>query len=195
MIIKVKNVRICFCDSLFTPSQVMGQGELKYSSTFLVPKGDAQLMMLHNTMVRVANDKWGTKGPQTLKSLVQDTKVFLRDGDTKVDFDGYEGHMFFNATRPAKTGVPLVIDMDKGTIAETDGTIYAGCYVDVSCEVYAQDNVHGKRINCVLRAVRFLREGEALTGSAPAKEDEFDDLTDVGEGTVTPGIDNQDSFY
>lgn len=180
MIVKVTNTRICFCDNIFVPCQIKGKGELKYSASFLVPKEDPQIKMLQGIMVQLADEKWGEKGAQTLKSLLVGKKVFLRDGDEKADYAGFEGNMFFNALRLSKKGAPLVILQDKTPVIETDGIIFAGCYVDVSCELYAQDNAYGKRINCALRAIRFLRTGDCLAGNAPASEEEFDDLADIG---------------
>lgn len=196
MIVKITNVRICFCANLFTPAQIMSQGDLKHSATFLIPKEDMQVPKIRKSMADAAVEKWGDKG-HAIMNVLTDNKVFLRNGDTKAEYDGFDGNMFFNATRPAKTGAPLIINADKTELQELDGVIYAGCYVDVSIEVYAQDNQHGKRINCRLRAIRFRREGEALSGSAPAKEDEFDDLSDVGAGSITPGAteENSSSLY
>lgn len=196
MIIKLTNVRICFCNSLFTPAQVMGQGDLKYGATFLVPKNDPQIKKIQESMSNAASEKWDIKGKAILAGLITNSKIFLRDGDTKPEIDGYEGNMFFNAVRLARDGQPVIINMDKTEITEADGIIYAGCYVDVSFEVYAQDNAHGKRINSALRAVRFRKAGDALAGSIRASDNEFDDVLDIGQGQGQDNgiVDSNDLF-
>ena len=182
--LKIINARIAFIQNLWEAAQIMGEGEKKYSATFLLPKDNTQLQRLRGAMVSVAVEKWGNKGKDVLDSLISKDKVFLRDGNDKSQYDGFEGNMYFNATQVEKRGAPVVVNMDKVNITEADGLLYAGCYVDVSIDIYAQDNTYGKRINAVLRAVRFRAEGEALAGTAPANENEFDDISDVGVGTV-----------
>jgi len=90
----------------------------------------------------------------------------------KPDMDGYAGNYFVSARAYQK---PLVIDRGKQPLAETDGRPYAGCYVNASVEVWAQDNEFGRRINATLRGVQFLNDGDAFAGGAPATPDEFED--------------------
>jgi hypothetical protein len=75
---------------------------------------------------------------------------------------------------------PLVVDKDKSPLSEASGRPYAGCYVNASLDIWAQDNSYGKRVNATLRGVQFFRDGDAFAGGAPASEDEFDDLSDTG---------------
>ena len=184
MIVKIINARICFCQSLFTASQVMGEGEPKYGATFLLPKGNSQVEVLRKAMGTVAAEKWGAKAGGILADLTAANKVLLRDGKCKPEYDGFDGCMFFNASRKEFQGAPKIFNTDKTELTEADGVIYAGCYVNVSIELYAQDNKYGKRINGALRAIMFRADGEALGGSAPANEGEFDDISDVGAGEV-----------
>ena len=73
-------------------------------------------------------------------------------------------------------GKPLVVYFT------LDGRPYAGCIVNGQVDVWAQDNPEfGRRINAELTGVQFVRDGEAFSGGAPAKPDDFDDVADVGE--------------
>ena len=73
---------------------------------------------------------------------------------------------------------PLVIDKDKSPLTEQDGKPYAGCFVNASVELWAQDNNYGKRINASLRGVQFFKDGDAFAGGGAASEDEFDDIAE-----------------
>jgi hypothetical protein len=70
-----------------------------------------------------------------------------------------------------------VLHSDKTPLTEADGKPYAGCYVNASIELWAQDNNYGKRVNASLGGVQFARDGDAFAGGGAASEDEFDDLT------------------
>ena len=88
-------------------------------------------------------------------------------------YDGFEGMHTFNATNKVR---PLVIDSNKTPLTAADGKPYAGCYVDVIVEFWAQDNSYGKRVNATLSGVQFRADGDAFSGGRPASTDEFDDL-------------------
>ena len=61
---------------------------------------------------------------------------------------------------------------------KSDGRPYSGCYVNVSLDIYAQDNTYGRRINCNLSGVQFYRDGDSFEGGTPASPEEFEDLSD-----------------
>ncbi len=62
------------------------------------------------------------------------------------------------AAAPAR---PLVLDKDAKThLYATDGKPYAGCYVNASIDIWAQDSQYGKRVNAGLRGVQFIRDGD-----------------------------------
>jgi hypothetical protein len=61
-------------------------------------------------------------------------------------------------------------------LAEDDGVLYSGCYVNMTVTLWTQDNEYGKRVNANLRAVQFVKDGEAF-GVAPVDaEEEFDEV-------------------
>jgi len=180
VIIKLKNVRLAFCQNLFKPGVMPGSAAdavPKYSSTFLIPKNDPQVKTVQEAINAVALAKWEKKAAVIGRGLVAENKVCLHDGDLKEQYDGFSGSMYVGASNKVK---PLVIDKDRTELVESSGKPYAGCYVNCSLEVWAQDNQFGKRINATLRGVQFLRDGDAFVGGAPATDDEFEDIGDTG---------------
>jgi hypothetical protein len=94
---------------------------------------------------------------------------------------------------PAHKGKFIIIGDEKGTPYGRDeaGKLveltdcmdeitvpYSGCYVNASVEFWAQDGDNAG-IRCSLRAVQFLRDGDAFAGGSKVTADELDDL---GEG-------------
>lgn len=174
MKLALKNVRLAFPE-LFEAKTVNGEGKPAFSATFLIDPADAQVKAINDAIEKVAHEKWGAKADAILKAMRAQDKVCLHDGDLKSTYDGFAGMLYIssrNATRP------LVIDRDKAPLVEADGKPYAGCYVNASIELWAQDNNYGKRVNASLRGVQFLRDGDAFAGGSAASEDEFDDLAE-----------------
>jgi hypothetical protein len=167
--VMLRNVRLAF-PSLFEPS-TFGDGDPAYQCTLIMD--DEQAQALDMVIASVAREKWGAKGDATLKTLRSTGKVALKNGDEKSQYDGFEGNWFI-APR-AKTR-PTVVDGQRQPLTERDGLIYAGCYVNASVELWAQDNQYGKRVNATLRGIQFVRDGEAFGGGRPAQADEFDEI-------------------
>lgn len=178
MIIKLQGARIAF-PNLFEPRAVEGEGTPAYSASFIFAKDSPNVKALNDAFEEVALEKWGAKGAVILAQLKAADKICLHDGDLKDKFDGYAGNLFVSARNKVK---PLVMDRDKTALEARDGRPYAGCYVNGSIEIWAQDNKFGKRINATLRGVQFLRDGEAFAGGAPADESEFDSVEGDDDG-------------
>lgn len=180
MKLRLSNVRLAF-PTLFEAKTVNGEGKPAFSASFLLDPADPQLTAINQAIDTCAKAKWGAKADAILKAMRGADKVFLHDGDLKENYDGFAGMLYVSSRSTTR---PLVIDADKSPLTEKDGKPYAGCYVNASIELWAQDNNYGKRINASLRGVQFLRDGDAFAGGAPASEDEFDDLT-VGADDLT----------
>lgn len=180
MRIKLKNVRIAFCQDLFTPGTFGGDPSAKptYSSTFLIPKDDAQVAEIEKVIEGAAKEKWEKKPEKILEGLKAQDRVCLRDGDMKDQYDGFEGCFYIKANASTKPGT---FDKDLEPVTEESGQIFAGCYVNASIDIYAQDNKWGRRINASLRGVQFVKKGDAFAGGAPASADEFDAIEDTGD--------------
>lgn len=173
MKLTIKNVRIAF-PSLFKAQQVQGQGEPRFSVALLIPRDHPQVDEINKALAQSAKDKWAAKADAVVKQLKAQDRLALHDGDLKENYDGFPGNYFISASSKTR---PLVINRDKSPIAEEDGIVYAGCYANVSIELWAQDNQFGKRINASLRGVQFYKDGDAFTGGGAASVDEFADLS------------------
>ena len=174
MKIKLANVRLAF-PALFEAKTVNGEGEPAFSASFLLPPDHPAIQILRDAFDGIGKDKWGAKWPAVKKEIEAKDRTALHDGDTKADYAGFEGNFFVSARNKTR---PLVIDRDKTPLVASDGKPYAGCYVNASIELWAQDNNYGKRINASLRGVQFFRDGDAFAGGGAASEDDFDDITE-----------------
>lgn len=174
MKLKLASVRLAF-PVLFQPKSVNGEGDPAFSATFLMPPDHAAVAQLKAAIEEVGSAKWGAKWAAVKKEITGKDRTCLHDGDTKADYAGFEGNLFVSARNKSR---PLVVDRDLTPLAEVDGRPYAGCYVNASVEVWAQDNNFGKRINATLRGVQFVKDGDAFSGGGAASEDEFDSLED-----------------
>lgn len=177
MKLKLNNVRLAF-PVLFEPKTVNGDGKPAFSASLLIDPADPQVKTLHAAIDQIAKEKWGAKADAILKQMRAQDKVALHDGDLKSNYDGFPGNLYVSARSATR---PLVIDKDKAPLTEQDGKPYAGCFVNASIELWAQDNNYGKRVNASLRGVQFLRDGDAFAGGGAASEDEFDDIAEGAE--------------
>jgi hypothetical protein len=173
MKIKLNNVRLSF-PQLFEAKTVNGEGKPAFSASFLVDPKDPQVAVINAAIDAVAKDKWGAKADTNLKAMRAADKVCLHSGDLKANYEGFEGMLFISTRNPMR---PLVIDADKTPLTAQDGKPYAGCFVNASVELWAQDNNYGKRVNATLMGVQFFKDGESFTGGGVASEDDFDDLS------------------
>lgn len=176
--IMLKNVRLAF-PNLFEPSIVGDDPKAKprYSAMLILAPEHPQLGEIQKKMQAVAKDKWQAKAVEIYKGLEKSDKLALHDGDTKAQYDGCAGNFFISAAAQ-ESARPTVIDQNKTPLTERDGKPYAGCYVNVSLDLWAQDNGFGKRINAQLRGVQFLRDGDAFAAGRPADSDEFEEVTE-----------------
>lgn len=177
MKIMLNNVRLAF-PTLWEPKTVNGEGKPAFSASFLIEPGSATAKAVEQAIAEVARDKWGAKADALLKQMRATDKTALHDGDLKSNYDGFAGLLYVSARTATR---PLVIDADRTPLTERDGRPYAGCYVNASVELWAQDNNYGKRVNASLRGVQFLRDGDAFAGGGAASADEFEPLAVAAE--------------
>lgn len=169
--VTVMNVRLSY-EHLFE------RYEDKFSGSFILdPTEHADaIKYLKGMMVRVAKAKWKDKGEKMAQALASEGKTFLRNGDSKDD-EAYAGKMFFSASNSRQ---PRVIDKHRVggeavVLTKEDGKPYSGCYVNVTIDIWAQDNDYGKRINASLAGVQFWADGEPLSaGGRTADDDDFE---------------------
>lgn len=178
---KLQNVRAAFLQ-VFTAKAVNGEGDPAFGCSFLLAPTDPQVKALEAACLQVAKEKWGAKADQVFKQMKAGDKLCLHDGDTKAQYEGFEGMMFVSTRTKTR---PLTLNRDKSPVTESDGVLYSGCYVNASIELWAQDNQFGKRINAQLGGVQFVRDGDAFSGGgSAADEDDFDDLGDQGDNDL-----------
>ena len=178
-VIKLENVRLSF-PRVFTPEAFQEGQDKKFQATFLLDKSDAshaaKIKEIKQAAKKLMVEAYGSDfKPAGLKG------VCFGDGDNQTNaegevLDGYEGAFF---VRSSNTTRPAVANRRGEPVAEGDPqTPYAGAFVNGTVTLWAQDNKFGKRINCNLRGVQFVKDGEAF-GQAPVSvESEFDALDD-----------------
>jgi len=177
MKVKLQNVRICF-PALFEPKTVGGEGEPRFSAAFVIEPESANAKALEVAVQTVADERWKSKAAGVLTELRKKGRVCYRKEPLAKDgevYDGFEDMHSLNASNKTR---PLVIDRDKSPLTAQDGRPYGGCYVNVTVDVWAQDNSYGKRVNAALSGVQFSKDGDSFGGGAPAKASEFEDLGD-----------------
>lgn len=178
--IKLSNVRLAFPDLFVakaSKNDTGGEGALKYSAAFLMPKDHPQMDEIDKAVKRVVKEKWGEKAQSVLNDLRINNKLLVKDGDGKSDYAGYPGNFFINSNNDSR---PTVLDRDRTPLVAADGKLYSGCYVNAVIEIWAQDNKYGKRVNATLMGVQFKADGEAFSGGGVATSDDFEDESEDG---------------
>lgn len=175
MKLKLTNVRASFM-KVWTAEAVKGSEKKTFGCAFLIDPKDPQLKTINAAIEQTAKDKWGAKADAILKQMRAADKLCLHNGDTKAQYEGYEGMLFISSNTPTR---PLTLNRDKTPLTEEDGVLYSGCYVNASLELWAQDNDFGKRINAQLGGVQFVKDGDAFSaGGNAADEDDFDEISE-----------------
>lgn len=175
MNVKIKNVRLSF-PHLFKPHAFEKGKDPSYSlnAIFDPVKDVAQIKALKDAINKVAKEKWPDKMPK-LKGICLKTSE-PADGEGNYT-DGYgEGVQFLTAG--SKTRVPIVDKDPNVVLAEDDGKPYAGCYVNLSIRLWAQDNDFGCRVNAQLLAVQFAKDGEPFGQKPVDPTQEFGTVED-----------------
>jgi hypothetical protein len=182
---RIDNVRAAFTDSLLKPEQFNGEGKFRCGCSLLLDPEHPQLASVKKAIEQAMTDKWG-KDPKVLaankKSAESKDKICLRDGDLKPKYAGFPGNVYLSANckggdTEAEATRPTVYDAARNKITEpSKSPIYSGCYVNALVEFYADDRF-GAAVNCTLVGIQFRKDGDAF-GSAPAREDDFEDVTE-----------------
>ena len=168
----LKNVRLAF-PNLFEATTVAGEGKPRYSATLLIPADHPQIDEIRAAQSAIAYGKWGAKAAAIVRGLDKQDKLALHDGDTKSKYDGFPGNFFISAAAQ-ENAAPTVIDRDRSPLSARSGRPYAGCMVNASIELWAQDNSYGQRVNAQLRGIQFYADGDSFSAGRPADADEFE---------------------
>jgi hypothetical protein len=178
--VKLQDVRIAFCSSLFEPVQYQGKGVARHSATFLIEPGSANDKAIRAAIKAEATALWPKNADAKVKAIEGNSNKFCyQSGDSK-DYDGFAGMMFIAAHRKETDGAPTVIDRDKSPLSAKSGKPYGGCFVNAIVDIYAQDG-ENSGMRCGLGAVQFVRDGDSFGGARKVDHSEFDDLSTADE--------------
>ena len=184
-VINVPSVRLAFAE-LDVPKQVQGQGKPSYGCTLIVdPANEALVKALDVAMLKTAIAKWGqAEGATTFKALMAKDRTAFKHGPrtdgSGMPYQGFDG-MYSLSTRAQAAQKPLVLDRNRQPGSVEQGTVYSGCYVNARVAFWAQDNKFGRRINCQILGVQFVKDGDSFGGGMRASVDDFDDLGDSAD--------------
>ena len=184
MRVMLNEVVVAYAQGLFEARAGEDGGEPKYSAAFLFKSTHPARKALAAAIKAVAVEEWKDKSDEVLKQLKAADRLPVHSGDAKPDSAGYAGNLYVNASSKVR---PRVMDTDPEVIlASQDGRPYSGSIVNALVEVWAQNNKFGKRINASLSGVQFVRDGDRLSGGAPATASDFTKIAPAG---VKPGGD------
>lgn len=179
----LKNVRLAFPE-LYVAKQYKGEGEPKYSATFLIEPGSQNDINIQKAIAEVAAAQWGDKTAQVMKSIEgQPMKFAYLAGDLKA-YDGFEGMKALSAKRKKDDGPVLVLDRDLTPLTKESGRPYGGCYVNARVQLWAQKNEWGNGMRATLVTVQFLNDGESFGGAPQATVAGFEAVEDEAADLV-----------
>lgn len=183
---RLDNVR-CDWPELFVGKQFNGEGKFRCGITLILPPSHPQFGQVKAAIEEAAKVKWREKAPALLKAAQAKDNIALRDGDLKVKAaDGYAGNFYISANcrggdTEEQCEKPAVYDAARTKVTEASkNPIYRGCYVNAVVEFYADDR-YGHGVFAKLVGVQFRADGDAF-GSAPARADDFEDLSEGAAG-------------
>lgn len=188
-VVVLSDVRLGF-PKLWQADKATEDSKPRYSAHAIIDPeteaGKANLEKIKAALKYVGEKEWGDKWVTIFKNLEKNRKSY-RLGDTHTNsegdvYAGYEGMHMVSASRAEHQGRPQTLDRRKNPVVESDGVIYAGCYVDMVVSFYAVTGKErgGNGIFSSLELVRFRRDGDAFGGglSSNAARDMLDDLED-----------------
>ena len=176
-VLHLDHVRLSF-PVIFKPRAFSAGQEPAFQASFLLDTANAKhatkISELKSQAKKLALEAFGNKIPP-------DLKVCIGNGDNK-EYDGYKGMIYVSARNQTR---PTVVNRARNPVAEGDTEApYAGCYVNATITLWAQNNQYGKRINANLRAIQFVEDGEAFGRGPVAADDEFEMLDDAPVGNT-----------
>jgi hypothetical protein len=146
----------------------------KYSAVLLIPKKDKATIDAIKGQIDIAFENVKSKlNAKQLKKWYNP----LQDGDEESDKEEYAGHYFVNAksdTKVALFDANLNPVQDKEEIAEL---FYSGAYAKAVLKFFGFDKGDGG-VGCSLNGLKFVKDGEPLSGSRATADDFADDEDD-----------------
>jgi hypothetical protein len=162
-------VRLSYAN-LMQPRTPQGGGDPKYSVTLLIPKTDVKTkadidQSIQSAIQEGIPKKWNGKQPALIHNPLHDGDRAKENGEPFGE--ECRGCWVISASSKQKPGI---VDSSLQDIINPSD-IYSGMYARVTIRFFAYDS-NGKRgIGCGLGNVMKMRDGDALSGHASAKED------------------------
>lgn len=177
--IVLRNVRLSY-EHIFTPTAFDDSQDAKYSAVFIVPKDHNDLPALKRAMFEAGQEAFSAdfvkpgEWPRGFSCGLKDADVDTDDlGDVLAEKNpAYKGSYIISAN---STRRPVIVNRNKSALAEEDGVIYSGCYVNASLN--AAGYTYGKMkkgVKCYLNGVQFVADGERFGADATNDFDTLD---------------------
>lgn len=179
--ILVRDVRLAFADTLWHAEPFPGGRDPTpyHNASFLLGPQHKQLPELNKMCEDLCKEEWKVKGPSVLKAIKLTGKIFLRDGDTKPEYDGFPGNWFISARSKTR---PNYFDHKRDNITEDMGLLYSGCYVNVLLSTYSYTKGNNG-LGAEIKGIQYLRKGDAFGGGGPpAAAEDFDEIDAPDDG-------------
>lgn len=191
---------VCF-SNIFTPRSYQPGQDPQYSMLLVFDKKQLEQSYFKGNKLLPQKEKWQklrnmvgaaatTKfGEDEAKKLAARKKLKLpwRDGS---EYDEY-GEPFGDKSifiRLSSKTPPGVVDASRNPIID-DSEFYSGCFARATAAVWPYDTKGNKGITLLLNNVQKIADGERLSGSKKAAEDDFEDAE---EGGSKDGDDDDD---
>ena len=135
-VVHLRKVRGAFLN-IWTAKAFSADQEARFSGLFLLDNDSANHKAVQTAIKDVIASKWKEK-PKGLK-------LAMRPAQEKAEYDGFDdpNKLFISAGSKVR---PTVLDRRTNPLAQEDGVIYSGCYLNVRVRFWAQDNKWGKRM-------------------------------------------------
>lgn len=192
--INLKRVRIGWVNVFEKAPDQTIDGQLKkgkFQLTAYLDKDDAQLNKLDATVLEVLTE--GLKSPRAAEKWMDKNygfgnhadKCAIRDlAERDKPIEGLEEGIYFKATSQKRPVIMTSLgerQTERGLTVDGDDIegkeVYAGCYANISVEIYWYDQYKTLLVN--LLGVRFREDGPAFGGAGETAND--DDLSDDDE--------------
>lgn len=175
----LRNVRLSY-EHIFKPTAFDDTQEAKYSATLIIPKDHPDLPAAKKAYFEAGQETFPADFVKA-GAWPKGYTCSLKDADLDRDSNGtllaekneaYKGCYILEAN---STRRPVVINRNKAAIAEEDGIVYSGCYVNVSLAAggYTFGKVK-KGVKAYLNGVQFVKDGERFGSDAMSDFDALD---------------------
>lgn len=183
-VVVLKNVRLGFA-KLWKAEAATADATPKFGASLIIEPGSADekanLKACDAAVAYVAKKTWADKAERIVGAIERKRKSY-RDGDGETNeegetWDGFAGTMIVVAKNNKR---PQILNRDKTPLAEEDGVVYSGCYVDAVVSFYTTSKKEqgGNGIFSSLEIVRFRKDGDSFGAGKLNVDDYLDDVED-----------------